>query len=40
MVLGFAYKEEVMILYWPRRQHRGSDCSSLFSFLKKPFGLT
>ncbi|KAJ6734540.1 hypothetical protein OIU79_001748 [Salix purpurea] len=32
--------KEVMVLCWYRRQHRRSDCSGQFSFLKKPFGLT
>ena len=40
-VLRFGFKgKEVMVLYWNRNQHRRSDCSGKFLFLKEPFGLT
>jgi hypothetical protein len=40
-VLRFGFKgKEVMVLCWNRKQHKRSDCSGQFLFLKEPCGLT
>lgn len=40
LLFGVGYREEVMVLYWLRRQRRRLDSSGMNLFLKKPFGLT
>lgn len=40
VILDFAFRKEVMVLYYSNRQGTGSDYGEASLFLKKPFGLT